>query len=63
MDETKQTKANETVDALVMGRTLYDFLRKKERYTLDQCRTVAKAIYDGVNDERERLDNIRGHDS
>jgi hypothetical protein len=45
------------VEALTTGRVFFDFLRKKQ-YTLEQCRTVAKAIYDGVHDETERLNNL-----
>ncbi len=47
------------VNAIIAGRLVFDSFRKKG-YTLDQMRTVAKAIYDSVNDERERLDGLGG---
>jgi len=49
------------IEAMVLGRTLYDFLRKDQKYTLDECVTVGNEIKKGVYDERERLQNI--HDS
>lgn len=51
------TESGSQVEALVAGRVIFDTFRKKG-YTLDQLRTVAKAIHDAVNDERERLDGI-----
>lgn len=45
------------VEALTTGRVFFDFLRKKQ-YTLEQCRMVAKSIYDAVHDETERLNNL-----
>ena len=52
-------EADDKVTAMVMGRTLFDFLRKERKYTLDQCITVGNEIKKGVYDERERLQNIR----
>ena len=53
--------ANDTIQAMILGRTLYDFLRKEQKYSLDDCITVGNEIKKAVYDERERLHNI--HDS
>ena len=43
---------------MVLGRTLYDFLRKEPKYSLDDCITVGNEIKKAVYDEREKLQNI-----
>ena len=56
---TTQTE-QATLDAMMLGRTLFDYLRKPPlRYSLDQCITVGNEIKKGVYDERERLSNIK----
>lgn len=55
---TTQTE-QATLDAMILGRTLFDYLRKPPlKYTLEQCITVGNEIKKGVYDVRERLSNL-----
>ncbi len=54
-----QDEADQKVEALITGRKIFEMLREKGR-TCGYCSTVAKGIHDAVNDERERINNIKG---
>ena len=46
------------IEAMVLGRELFDFIHKKKGYCLEDCITVGNEIKKSVYDERERLQNI-----
>jgi len=46
------------VEAMILGRTLFDFIHKEKKYCLEDCITVGNEIKKAVYDERERLQNI-----
>ena len=46
------------VEAMILGRTLFDFIHKEKKYCLEDCITVGNEIKKAVYDERQRLQNI-----